>query len=150
MRQDSMGSTLGEQLDFLSGQLPPYWAWIIRSVPSRNVHVQRIYDFAAHRYSRGNALLCGDAASIARPHTGSGALKALQDACALESALKSHNHLDHALSDYSEQRSKVARQLVKNSPDWKSMTPDLMAAWWDKQNFPGIQVGGSRLPPFNA
>ncbi|MFE0058962.1 FAD-dependent monooxygenase, partial [Streptomyces sp. NPDC059003] len=67
--------------------LPPYWADLVRATAPDELFLQPMYDFTAPHYARDRVLLAGDAATVARPHTGAGAVKALQDATVLESAI---------------------------------------------------------------
>jgi 2-polyprenyl-6-methoxyphenol hydroxylase-like FAD-dependent oxidoreductase len=102
--------------------------------------VQPIYDHAIPTYVAGRALLIGDAATITRPHTASGATKALPDALALEGACQEHESLDEALTAYNHERSvagnelvelgrRLGRAQVEKTPDWASMTTDDFEAW---------------------
>ncbi|MGC9536917.1 FAD-dependent monooxygenase [Streptomyces sp. UG1] len=91
---------------------------------------QPIYDFTASRYAVGRALLMGDAATVARPHTGAGAVKALQDATVLEPALTSTATRPQALAAYDADRApygrvmvdlerRLGRALVQQTPNWR-------------------------------
>ena len=76
--------------EILAEHIPPVWADLVRVGGSGAVFVQPIYDHAVPRYVTGRIVLAGDAAALSRPHTGSGASKALQDALAFEDAGRSH------------------------------------------------------------
>lgn len=102
--------------------------------------MQPIYDHAIPRYVSGRALLIGDAATITRPHTASGATKALQDALTLERTCREHGSLDEALTAYDHERCvagnelvelgrRLGRAQVEKTPDWASMTADDFEAW---------------------
>ncbi|MFD4987718.1 hypothetical protein [Streptomyces sp. NPDC058374] len=67
--------------------LPPFWGELIRRTGPDSVFLQRLYDVTAPRYDSERLLLLGDAATVARPHTGAGAVKALQEVAVLESSL---------------------------------------------------------------
>jgi len=54
------------------------------------VSIQPIYDEKVDRYVDGRLALAGDAATLARPHTGSGATTAMQDVRCLEQLGEKH------------------------------------------------------------
>lgn len=121
--------------------LPPYWGGLVGLTAPDELFVQPLYDFTAPRYATGRLLLTGDAATVARPHTGAGAVKALQDATALESALRSAPCWAEALRAYDSERTAAGRAmvelgrrlghaLVEAAPDWGSMDPPALEAWW--------------------
>jgi 2-polyprenyl-6-methoxyphenol hydroxylase-like FAD-dependent oxidoreductase len=94
--------------------------------------MQNIYDLALDRYVRGRVCLIGDAATIARPHTGSGAAKAMQDALALADALSTGGSLEDGLRSFQEQRAPAGNGLVRlgqdlgqeqvlGAPDWRQL-----------------------------
>lgn len=71
---------------------------------------------------------------MTRPHTASGAVKALQDALCLERSLRASSSAAEALHRYAEERSaegarlvglgrRLGRELVENTPDWPTMGP---------------------------
>ena len=85
-------------------------------------------------------MLIGDAGTVSRPHTGSGATKALQDALALEQLAQEHSDWDDLLAAYNTERVEVGRSLVEmgrrigraqveETPDWGSMSPHDFEAW---------------------
>ncbi|MEK8145487.1 hypothetical protein NKH18_41475 [Streptomyces sp. M10(2022)] len=85
-------------------------------------------------------LLAGDAASVTRPHTASGAVKALQDALCLEQALRESPAPADALRHYARERTaegarlmELGRRLggaqVERTPDWTAMDQDAVDAW---------------------
>lgn len=65
--------------------LPPVFADVVRACAQPLF--QPISDLASPMMSRGRVALLGDAAFVARPHIGMGAIKASQDAMALAAAL---------------------------------------------------------------
>jgi 2-polyprenyl-6-methoxyphenol hydroxylase-like FAD-dependent oxidoreductase len=69
----------------IAKSMPPDIERLIRYSPREEVAIQPVYDEVPVRLSQGRMLLTGDAAAVLRPHTGSGATKALQDALALQS-----------------------------------------------------------------
>ncbi|NIM94396.1 MAG: hypothetical protein GTO18_11905 [Anaerolineales bacterium] len=103
--------------------------------------IQVIYDLHVPSYVRGRICLIGDASSIARPHTGAGAIKAQQQAIALSKALSTHESLDSALRAWDDEvwdagdkqvslGKVLGRALVTEAPDWNEMDEDRMAKWW--------------------
>ena len=60
------------------------WAELVRLTRLEGLAVQPVYDLVPARVAAGRCFLVGDAGSVARPHTGLGATKAIQDAIALE------------------------------------------------------------------
>jgi 2-polyprenyl-6-methoxyphenol hydroxylase-like FAD-dependent oxidoreductase len=137
----SVTEGLATVLDDLIGEkFPPYWADVVRLTEARLRSVQPIYDVAAATYVAGRVVLIGDAGTVTRPHTASGATKALQDALALERACTAHDLWDDALAAYDGQRCPAGNQLVElgrrighaqveATPDWTSMTGDDFEAW---------------------
>jgi 2-polyprenyl-6-methoxyphenol hydroxylase-like FAD-dependent oxidoreductase len=141
MPPGSVGGDLAaffEQL--LDVHFPPYWAEVVRRTDSCVLSIQPIYDQAIPTYVSGRVLLIGDASTVARPHTGSGATKALQDALALEQVCREHETWDEALAAYDRQRCtagnelvelgrRIGRDQVEKTPDWASMTPQDFDVW---------------------
>ncbi|WP_459572123.1 FAD binding domain-containing protein [Cupriavidus sp. 8B] len=77
--------------------LAPVFAALVASTP--DPFLQLIQDYAAPRMRFGRAVLLGDAAFVARPHTGAGAGKAAANAVALARALQATgNRIDDALA----------------------------------------------------
>jgi 2-polyprenyl-6-methoxyphenol hydroxylase-like FAD-dependent oxidoreductase len=141
MPPGSVSDDLASFLDHLLDEhFPPYWAQVVRLTDAKFSSVQPIYDHAIPKYVAGRALLIGDAATITRPHTASGATKALQDALTLERAWREHDSLDAALAAYDHERCvagnelvelgrRLGRAQVEKTPDWTSMTADDFEAW---------------------
>lgn len=128
----------------LEAHFPPYVADLIRlSIADCSVFIQPIYDMLVTSYvDAGGILLIGDASTIVRPHTGSGATKALGDAVALERICADTQSWENALTAYDAERCEAGRQLVElgrrmgrdqveRTPEWTSMTPEMMQAWAD-------------------
>lgn len=121
-------------------QLPPWHADVI--MRSRQPYFQAIYDFAPEHFVRGRACLLGDAACVARPHTGSGTTKAIQDAIALVAdAFATEDSVERALVSYDQNRATVGRQfvelgrtfagaLVTGAPDWSSLDRESFREWF--------------------
>jgi 2-polyprenyl-6-methoxyphenol hydroxylase-like FAD-dependent oxidoreductase len=76
----------------LSTSFSPAMEALVRLSPIEEVSLQPIYDERVDRYTGLRTLLIGDAGTVTRPHTGSGATKALQDALALDRL--AHEHVD--------------------------------------------------------
>jgi 2-polyprenyl-6-methoxyphenol hydroxylase-like FAD-dependent oxidoreductase len=119
---------------------PPEQQALIRLSPIDEVSIQPIYDQLAASFVGRRSLLIGDAAAITRPHTGSGATKALQDALALERIAKAAPDLQTMLKQYDEERFAAGRSLVEmgrrigkaqveHTPDWGSMSPSDFDRW---------------------
>ncbi|MFC5216865.1 FAD-dependent monooxygenase [Streptomyces coerulescens] len=135
--------------------LPPYWGALVRLTTPGELFVQPMYDFTAPRYTAGAVALLGDAATVARPHTGAGAVKALQDATALQSALATTTAWPDALHAYDSARAtagrgivdlgrRLGRALVQQTPDWHSLDQTALEAWWQRADGSGM-FGGGRL-----
>ncbi|MEU5211584.1 FAD-dependent monooxygenase [Streptomyces sp. NPDC020742] len=135
--------------------LPPYWGGLLRLTPPEEVFIQPMYDFTAPRYAAGRLLLAGDAATVARPHTGAGAVKALQDAVALEAALQALPRNPDALAAYGAERGatgrtmvelgrRLGRFLVQDTPDWRSLDQAGVEQGWAAADGSGA-FGGRAL-----
>ncbi|MFC9240001.1 FAD-dependent monooxygenase [Streptomyces decoyicus] len=135
--------------------LPPYWGGLMRLTPRQEVFIQPMYDFTAPRYTAGRLLLAGDAATVARPHTGAGAVKALQDAAALEAALHAVQERPDALAAYGAERGETGRTmvelgrrlgrfLVQDTPDWHTLGQAGVEAAWAAADGSGA-FGGREL-----
>jgi 2-polyprenyl-6-methoxyphenol hydroxylase-like FAD-dependent oxidoreductase len=75
--------------------------------------LQPIHDLASREIARGRIALLGDAGFVARPHVGMGVTKAMQDALALEAALRTHGATPAVLQAYGAERAGVALQVVR-------------------------------------
>jgi len=71
-----------------------------------------IYDFTSPSFVFGRTVLVGDAASSARPHMGFGVAKAGGDALALAQALRDHDDIDAALTQYDAARMPIGNRIV--------------------------------------
>ncbi|WP_181690266.1 FAD-dependent monooxygenase [Streptomyces sp. NBRC 110611] len=152
----TLADALHAHLDYVTGELlPPFWGGLVRLTPSEERFIQPMYDFTAPRYTAGRLLLAGDAATVVRPHTGAGAVKALQDAAALETALRSLPQRPDALVDYGAERGatgrtmvelgrRLGRFLVQDTPDWRSLDQDAVAKAWAAADGSGA-FGGRAL-----
>ncbi|MFH8619236.1 FAD-dependent monooxygenase [Streptomyces sp. NPDC017979] len=136
--------------------LPSFWGRLIEVTEPEELFVQPMYDVTAEPGVTGRLALLGDAATIARPHTGAGAVKALQDAALLEAALSGAPDPAAALARYDSARAALGRTmvdlgrrlgaaLVTSTPDWPSLDGPALAAWWQRADATGA-FGGRRLP----
>lgn len=103
--------------------------------------IQAVNDGLVPAYHRGRVCLIGDAATLARPHTGAGTVKAVTDALALSQALVTHTSLKSALKVWDEERCAAGNELVRlgralgealvnRVPDWRTMNPERMEQWY--------------------
>lgn len=75
--------------------------------------IQAIFDFESPEIVFGRAILLGDAAFVARPHTGAGVTKAAEDARVLADSLAAHpDDIDAGLAEWSAQRLAYGRAAV--------------------------------------
>ncbi|MFF2501889.1 FAD-dependent monooxygenase [Streptomyces sp. NPDC058067] len=154
----TLTDALRSHLTYVADELmPPYWGDLVRLTTPAELSLQPLYDFTAPHYASGRLALAGDAATVARPHTGAGAVKALQDATALESAFRSASGFDGALAAYDGARApsgaamvglgrSLGRALVQETPDWRALDAAGLAAWWEQADGTGV-FGGRRLDP---
>jgi 2-polyprenyl-6-methoxyphenol hydroxylase-like FAD-dependent oxidoreductase len=108
--------------------------------PRHGVSIQPIYDETIRRYRHGHVAVIGDAATVSRPHTGSGATKAMQDALCLESLGAVHDDWAPLLDAYDADRTatgqalvelgrRIGRDQVEQTPPWSEMTPADFDDW---------------------
>jgi 2-polyprenyl-6-methoxyphenol hydroxylase-like FAD-dependent oxidoreductase len=125
----------------VTGSFPPLWADVVARTPAERISVQPIFDVIAPRYVSGRLALAGDAGATARPHTGSGAVKALEDAFALESGCRGATDWASVLAGYDHARAaagnaltalgrSLGRALVEDAPDWSAMSEADVPEWW--------------------
>lgn len=151
----SLGAELLDYLAVLAEKMPPYWQELLGRMPRERVFAQPIYDLCGDSCVSGRLALVGDAAAVTRPHTGGGAVKAIQDAVTLQSVLSEERTWPDALLAYDAQRGPVNRSLVElgralgnatvlDPPDWREMEPARFTEWWARVT--GQQaLGGVRL-----
>jgi 2-polyprenyl-6-methoxyphenol hydroxylase-like FAD-dependent oxidoreductase len=119
--------------------LPAYFADIVDM--TAQPFTQPIRDMGVPNYVRGRICLMGDAAIYARPHIGSGASKALDDAMAFTDIVTATDDLDAALAAWNAQRGPIGqkmlelsrslgRHMVTDTPDWAAMDQTRMKDWW--------------------
>lgn len=110
--------------------LPPWHADVVLSTTSP--YMQTMHDLLLDTSVVGRVCLVGDAAMIARPHTGSGASKAVRDALCLADALAGTGSVQEGLGLYRDGRvpsgnalvrlgRDLGRELVLDAPDWRSL-----------------------------
>ena len=136
-----VGPRLIDQLwHLLDTQFPPWFAALVRHTGADEISIQPIYDQAVPTYSAGRLLLIGDAGTVTRPHTASGATKALQDARSIEGIFTRSTNLDTAIAAYDHSRSETGNALValgrsigaaqvEHTPNWATMTPRDFERW---------------------
>lgn len=141
-----LASALTEYLrELVAEHFPPYWAECVLRTPAETTFVQPIYDLEVPHYALDRLFLAGDAATVVRPHTGGGGVKALQDAAALETAWRSGSSWSEIVSAYDVDRTAVGADLVdlgrrlgraqvEQAPDWAGLGETGFAAWWLEQN----------------
>jgi 2-polyprenyl-6-methoxyphenol hydroxylase-like FAD-dependent oxidoreductase len=116
---------------------------VYRASSRAEVSIQPIYDRNVDSYVSNRVLVIGDAGAVARPHTGSGTTKALQDALCLERLGGEHNNWDDLLAAYDAERSaagnalvdlgrRIGRDQVESTPQWPTLTPHDFDAWTRK------------------
>ncbi|MDP4788602.1 MAG: FAD-dependent monooxygenase [Haliea sp.] len=126
--------------DLLNSSFPPQIADLIRLSPCEEVSLQPIYDELAVHFCDQRVMLVGDAAAVVRPHTASGATKALEDALTMESLFAQHDDLDTLLEAYAQERlsacnalvdigRRIGKAQVEGTPDWSSMSVTDFGLW---------------------
>ena len=124
----------------LADSFPKAIGDLIAHSQREDVSIQPIYDSCVDTYVGKRSLLIGDAGTMTRPHTASGATKALEDALALEDIAQRVSEVDELLQRYDAQRCDQARTLnrigqrigqaqVIETPDWGAMTAEDFEDW---------------------
>ncbi|MFD7663957.1 monooxygenase [Streptomyces sp. NPDC059788] len=138
----TLGEALHARFAQITGELlPPFWGELLRLTRPEELFIQPLYDFTAPHYATSRLLLTGDAATVARPHTGGGAVKALQDATALEAACAGADTWPEAAAAYDAARGpagttmmelgrRLGDCLVLRSPDWRTVGQAQLDALW--------------------
>lgn len=140
----------------LAEHVPPAWAAVARAGGNDVVSVQPIYDHAVPSFVTGRAVLIGDAATLSRPHTGSGATKAMQEALAFEAAGRAHQSWAEILAAFNADRCPAATEVVANSrllghglvehcPDWTGMSGEEVERY-----VTGLMTGSPYMPPLGG
>ena len=129
-----------ELQSLLATRFPPAIADLVAHSKREDVSIQPIYDSIVNTYISRRILLIGDAGTMTRPHTASGATKALEDALALETLAQEVSDLPEMLARYDAERCGHARTIsgigrrigqaqVVDTPDWGNMTPADFEEW---------------------
>ncbi|MFC8228742.1 FAD-dependent monooxygenase [Streptomyces sp. NPDC057287] len=120
---------------------PDEWADIVARGEHVSLVCHPVTDLHAPRAADPPFLLAGDAAGITRPHTASGAVKALEDALCLEDALRACATPEEALRRYEVERTAEGARLVElgrrlgaaqveRAPDWGAMGQSDIDSWF--------------------
>lgn len=137
----ALGTDLESQLNELIAEHFPRWhAELLDLTKPEEISIQPIYDELSPGYVSGRVLLIGDAGTVTRPHTGSGATKALQEAMLLEDLCGEHETWQPILAAYDTQRTEAGNSIVKlgrrigaaqveHTPPWSTMTPGDFEQW---------------------
>jgi 2-polyprenyl-6-methoxyphenol hydroxylase-like FAD-dependent oxidoreductase len=126
--------------DLAERHFPLLWAELVHRSDPAVLAVQPVIDLQLSRYQRAPLLVAGDAAAITRPHTASGAVKALQDARCLEAVFRQVDGVPAALRRYDELRReagnrlvalgrRIGRDQVEDTPAWGELTASDLDAW---------------------
>ncbi|WP_405506233.1 FAD-dependent monooxygenase [Streptomyces cyaneofuscatus] len=126
---------------------PAAWAEIVGHGTHRTTACHPVADLQVPRAALAPLLLAGDAAGVSRPHTASGAVKALQDALCLERVLRDEPTVGAALERYADERTaagahlvalgrRMGRAQVEETPDWAAMGQEEVDDW-----FRGVLAG---------
>lgn len=133
-------AAFAELRTLLSERFPPAIRDLILLSQQEEVSIQPIYDSIVDTYVSKSTMLIGDAGTMTRPHTASGATKALEDALALEAVAKDTDTISELLSRYDTLRcgqaktvSEIGRRIgqaqVIETPDWGNMTSADFESW---------------------
>jgi 2-polyprenyl-6-methoxyphenol hydroxylase-like FAD-dependent oxidoreductase len=125
--------------ELIERAFPPLYRPLFGS-PRSGVSIQPIYDQLADSYVRDRIVLIGDAGTLSRPHTGSGATKAMQDARTLERLGQEHPDWESLLPAYDLDRTttgdalvelgrRIGRDQVEQTPPWGQMAVADFEAW---------------------
>lgn len=122
-------------------RLPTFYAGI--AAAATDTYAYAIGDCQVPHYAHGRICLAGDAGSFARPHTGTGAFKGVNDAIALREALTAPGRsVEEALDIWGRERAvannqlvqfgnQLGQALVKEIPDWSTMDVPAMERWFN-------------------
>jgi 2-polyprenyl-6-methoxyphenol hydroxylase-like FAD-dependent oxidoreductase len=131
----------------IKDKIPQEMAELVKK--SRTPFLQPIVDVAATRLVDRRLVLIGDAAAVLRPHTASGAVKAIQNGLSLSQAINQRGNrdddlessLDSALQSWQSTQlvelqqqvslsNSLGRGWITDAPDWQTMDKPRMDAWW--------------------
>jgi 2-polyprenyl-6-methoxyphenol hydroxylase-like FAD-dependent oxidoreductase len=124
----------------VADHFPSWHASVIELTKHDELSVQPTYDETVPSYLDGRVALLGDAGTITRPHTGSGATKALQEAMLLEDLCEMHDDWHTVLGKYDAERTTAGNSIVElgrrigaaqveNTPPWATMVPGDFEQW---------------------
>lgn len=130
----------GEFEAMLERCFPEDVATLIRNCTREETSIQPIYDLTVDRYAQGRMMVIGDGGAVTRPHTASGATKAMMDALLLEKIAAEMADWDEVLRAYDEERTEASNKIVELSrrlgegqvldpPDWSRMAAEDFPAW---------------------
>lgn len=127
-------------VEFTGRVLPQPWIRVTRQTPAEARAFQPIFDLPLGAVARQPFVLAGDAGTITRPHTGSGATKALQDALCLEAELRGEGGVAAVADAYGGRRHAIGNRLVElgrrmgrdqvlSTPPWPELDAASIADW---------------------
>jgi len=122
--------------------LPGYYADIICNANATDFSLQVIYDCSIPAHFKGHICLSGDAGTLSRPHTGSGALKGIGSAIKLAEEIKGSHDLSLALEKWNAEVTaegekqiafgkQMGEALLLQGIDWSTMDATSMEKWWN-------------------
>lgn len=124
-----------------NSKLPKEIAQII--INTKLPFMQKIVDVGVERLVAKSALLLGDASIVLRPHVGSGASLAIQDALNLKEQLDIYSDIPQAIAQWEkctlpnrlstyELSKRMGDALVLNPVLWQGMDESKMDSWWEQ------------------
>lgn len=147
---DSLGQTT--QIDFsetatthlhqlANSKLPKAIAQII--INTKSPFMQKIVDVGVERLITKAGLLLGDSSVVLRPHVGSGASLAIQDALNLREQLDIYDNISQAIAQWEKHTlpnrlstyalsKRMGDALVLNPSLWQGMDESKMDIWWEQ------------------
>ncbi|GII66734.1 2-polyprenyl-6-methoxyphenol hydroxylase [Sphaerisporangium krabiense] len=134
------GDLAGHLVRLVDERLSEGWRRLVRGTGAPRLAVQPIFDLTVPSYVSGRVLLMGDAGTVARPHTGAGAVKALRDAIALGRIAGEHDDWRRVFAVYDAERRaegnatvdlgrRLGHAQVEQTPDWAGMTTAAFQEW---------------------
>lgn len=129
--------------NFANQQLPPMAAKIIRDTP--HPFIQAIFDVQIQPYEDNQVIFMGNAAATLRPHSGSGVMKALNQAIDLYEFISKDcganlymllsqwkNIQQKSNADEIEKAKIMGKALVTETPSWQDMNQETVDVWWSQ------------------
>jgi len=128
-------------IKFAEDNLPTVACEIIKQAKQPSMHA--VMDLCVDKYVKNRMCIIGDASTMLRAHTASGATKALQDTLSLVKLLSKHDNINEALSIWEKEiagKNKVLFELgkvlgefmVTHPPDWRQMNKEEFELRWNK------------------